>query len=122
MVLYRLLADKHLLGHFLVLETLSDQRDDLALPLAEGRTLAFPSIAGWRNMFLAERELAHNGGRSVRIQPDFPCVNFSDTLDQQICGGLLEHDARGAEFHGLDKFSLIFGGREYDDFRVFFLG
>jgi len=39
MVLHRLLADKHLLGHFFVLETLRHQGDDFAFALAERRSL-----------------------------------------------------------------------------------
>ena len=40
MVLHRLLADEHLLGHLPVLVALRDQADDLALALAERRPLA----------------------------------------------------------------------------------
>src|SRR5207237_3264015 len=38
-VLHRLLADEHLLGHFLILESLRDQHHDLTLALAERRTV-----------------------------------------------------------------------------------
>ena len=41
MVFHSLLADKHLFGHFLVLEALRHQADDLALALAERGTLPF---------------------------------------------------------------------------------
>ena len=39
MVFHRLLTDKHPLGHFLVLEPLRDQHDDLFLALAQNRAL-----------------------------------------------------------------------------------
>ena len=43
MVLHRLLADEHLLGHFLVLVALRHECDDFTLALAERRP--FPSFA-----------------------------------------------------------------------------
>src|SRR5258708_5879351 len=55
MVLDRLLADEHLLRHFLVLEALGYQPDDLALPLAERRTLAHTSVAGARSTTVVAR-------------------------------------------------------------------
>src|SRR3954452_5162591 len=98
MVLHRLLADKHLLSHFLVLETLRDQRYDFPLALAQWRALAIArrgGHGGWRRRWrriLGCHELPNDRGRRVRIEPDLAGVNFADTLDQQLRRGLLQHD------------------------------
>ena len=110
MVLHRLLADEHLLGHFLVLEALRHQRHDLPFALAERRTLAFaaerPAAARAAHL-VGGHELPDHGRGGVRIQPDFAGVHFADALDQQFRGGLLQHDAGRAQLHGLDEFVLV---------------
>src|SRR5579859_5089109 len=55
MVLHRLLADEHLLGHFLVLVALCDQSDDLALTRRKRTALAALAGASCRRVASVER-------------------------------------------------------------------
>src|SRR4051794_39038423 len=65
-VLHRLFANEHLLGHFLVLVTLRYQADDLAFALAQRRT--FPGLARSTNHVARRCKLPHYRRRCVRIQ------------------------------------------------------
>jgi hypothetical protein len=42
-------------------------------------------------------------------------MHLANALHQQLGGGLLEDDARAAEFHGLHEFVLVLGGGQHDD-------
>ena len=44
-------------------------------------------------------------------------MNFADTFDDQFRCGLLEHDTRTAQLHGLYEFVLVFRSREDNDAR-----
>src|SRR5580658_2619878 len=114
-VLHGLLADEHLLSHFLVLVALGDQLHDLALALAQRRPLASLASAATAGKIAGGGELPHDRRRGVRIQPDLAAMNLADAFDDQFGRGLLEHDTGAAELHGLHEFVLVFGSREDDD-------
>src|SRR5215469_6303950 len=105
-VLYRLLADEHLLGHFLVLVALRDQLNDFALSGAQRRPLARLARSGTAQ-FAGTGELPHHRSRGVRIEPDLAAVHLANAFDDELRRGLLQYDTRAAELHGLDKLVLV---------------
>ena len=54
----------------------------------------------------------------MRIQPYFAGVHFTDTLDQQIRGALLQNDSGRSQLHGLHEFVLVLGRCKNDDARA----
>jgi hypothetical protein len=117
-VLHRLLADEHLLGHLFILETLGYQRHNLALALAQRRAFAITGrsgLRGGRRCFVIGHKLPDYGRRGMRIQPDLSRMHFANALDEQLGGGLLEYDSRRPELHRLHEFVLIVRSRQDDD-------
>ena len=105
-ILYGLLADKHLFRHLAILVALSHEADDLALALAEMRS--FPAFAGHsRHHFRWRSELTHDSRSRMGIQPDFARMPLADALDDQFGRRLLQDDPRTTEFHGLYELVLV---------------
>src|SRR5579864_3560508 len=111
MVFYGLLADEKFFANFFVAEALGNELNDFFFAIAEQRL--FAARAGFRGL---GKSLHDFGGHAI-IEPDFSGVNTMDALDQQIRGGLFQHDAASAEAHGADYVAIVFGGGENNDAR-----
>ena len=110
-ILYGLFADEELFADFAVAEALGDQLNDFFFAIAEQRL--FAARAGFGGLL---EGVDHFGGHAI-VQPDFAVVDFADALQQQIAGGLLQHDAARAQAHGANHVAIVFGGGEHDDAR-----
>src|ERR1039457_1230937 len=77
-ILHRLLADEHLLGHFLVLVALRHKLDDLAFARAQRGPLAGLARARAAAEFARRHKLPRDRGRRVRVEPDLAAVHLAD--------------------------------------------
>ncbi len=114
-VLHRLLADEHLLGHLFVLVALGDEGYDFAFPGAERTRLSF-AAGNALGGFIFRGELADYLRGRRTIEPHFASVNFPNTLYEQFSRSALLNDSRSSKADRLEHFIPFLRGREQDDF------
>src|SRR5688572_6578830 len=91
MVRYRSFTDKQSLAHLLVLQTFTDQRDDLAFPVGERFNLCDFGIDLSGFVDLLDHAAHHRS-----FNPNLAFVNLHDRFEKLIGGVLFQHDTHRA--------------------------